>query len=57
MSTDEVDTNLSRVGRNPCSFCYGGDYSICIIGKREPSFEEAHNFFDMEQEEQFPVFE
>lgn len=63
---------------------YISDYSICIIGKREPSTEEAtefckedlqrlgydfvsnvfplsseeaHNFFDMENEEAFPIFE
>ena len=60
-----------------------GDYSICIIGKRKPTYEEAeafckedmekmgykyvvsvreidsdeaHNFFDMENEKNFPVF-
>lgn len=60
------------------------DYSICIIGKREPSIEEAtefckedlqrlgydfvsnvfpisceeaHAFFDMENEDTFPIFE
>ena len=63
---------------------YISDYSICIIGKREPSIkeatefckedleklgydfvsnvfplssEEAHSFFDMENEEVFPIFE
>lgn len=62
---------------------YISDYSICIVGKREPSTEEAtdfckedlkklgydfvsnalplsvdeaHEFFDMENEETFPVF-
>ncbi len=62
---------------------YTSDYSICIIGEREPSteeatefckedlqrlgydfvsnvfplsWEEAHNFFDMENEEAFPIF-
>lgn len=62
---------------------YTSDYSICIIGEREPtteeatefckedlqrlgydfvsnvfplSSEEAHNFFDMENEEAFPIF-
>lgn len=61
-----------------------GDYSICILGRREPSIEEAtefckedmknmgyeyvvnvreidedeaHTFFDMERENEFPVFE
>ena len=60
-----------------------GDYSICIIGERKPTYEEAeafckedmekmgykyvvavreidsdeaHNFFDMENEKNFPVF-
>ena len=63
---------------------YASDYSICIIGKKEPtpeeatkfckedlqrlgydfvsnvfpiSFEEAHRFFDTENEKEFPVFE
>lgn len=62
---------------------YISDYSICIIGEREPSIEEAtefckedlqklgydfvsnvfplsleeaHKFFDMENEEWFPIF-
>lgn len=62
---------------------YISDYSICIIGEREPSteeatefcfndlvlygydfvsnvihltYEEAHKFFDMTNEESFPVF-
>lgn len=61
-----------------------GEYSICIIGKRKPSYKEAeefckedmkitgykhvvaireidayeaHTFFDMENEDKFPVFE
>lgn len=61
-----------------------GDYSICIIGTRKPSIEEAeqfcksdmeqmgykyvvnvleidaeeaHSFFDMERESEFPVFQ
>ena len=60
-----------------------GDYSICIIGERKPTYKEAetfckkdmeemgykyvvavreidayeaHNFFDMENEKNFPVF-
>ena len=60
-----------------------GDYSICIIGERKPTYEEAenfckedmktmgykyvvaireidseeaHTFFDMDNEEKFPVF-
>ena len=60
-----------------------GDYSICIIGERKPTYEEAetfckkdmeemgykyvvavreidsyeaHNFFDMKNEKNFPVF-
>lgn len=60
-----------------------GDYSICIIGERKPTYEEAeefckedmkktgykyvvavreidpdeaHSFFDMENEKSFPVF-
>lgn len=63
---------------------YTSDYSICIIGKRDPSIEEAkefckedlqrlgydfvsnvfpisceeaHEFFDMENEDTFPIFE
>lgn len=63
---------------------HASDYSMCIIGKREPSPEEAsefcrkdlkkmgydfvsnvfpissedaHNFFDMENEGKFPIFE
>jgi hypothetical protein len=79
----EIEFDNEPRGREWNENCVG-DYSICIIGKREPSFEEAeqfcksdmektgykyvvgvteidaeeaHNFFDMEQEDKFPVFE
>lgn len=79
----EIEFDNEPRGRDWNENCIG-DYSICIIGKRVPSFEEAerfcksdmeqmgykyvvgvteidateaHNFFDMEQEDKFPVFE
>lgn len=80
----EVEFGKS-VELNDDSFCNTPDrYSMCILGKRMPTYEEAetfckkdmelmgydvvtdvleidydeaHNFFDMENESQFPVFE
>lgn len=79
----EVEFDHSPRGAEWNEDCIG-DYSICIIGTRQPTFaeatdfcksdmqktgyeyvvsvreideEEAHTFFDMEQEDKFPVFQ
>lgn len=78
----EIEFDNSPRGREWNEDCIG-DYSICIIGERKPSFEEAeqfcksdmeimgykyvvgiteidseeaHTFFDMEQEDKLPIF-
>lgn len=78
----EIEFDHDPRGREWSDECVG-DYSICIIGERKPTIEEAeefckkdmeqmgyeyvvaireidsdeaHTFFDMAQEDKFPVF-
>lgn len=84
MTKEDVIAYIVANNDMPDGLEYFSDYSICIVGTREPSIgeaakfcaedlknlgydfvsnvlpiskEEAHSFFDMDEEDKFPVFE